>query len=107
MKYRVGDVVKVRDDLRNSCYYMDDDHKGGPVLATPDMISFRGENVTIKEVIEYADPTDSYCWHTGYYIKEMGGRHLIWTDGMFECPAEQENNSAVELEPLAVLYDFL
>lgn len=78
MMYKVGDIVRVREDLKPHEIY-------GEYCATEGMLRFAGRDVTIKSV-----ENDSYR------IEEMG---LYWTDGMFEekiKPAEIDDDSRVD-----------
>lgn len=65
MKYKVGDKVKVRSDLRVNTMY------GGAILVE-DMGKYIGKTMTVKEV--YAD---SYCL-------EEDVKRRFWTEAMLE-----------------------
>lgn len=65
MRYKVGDKVKVRSDLKENIRY------GGQIFAR-DMAVHCGKNVEISKVHD-----DAYC------IKESD-REWFWTDEMFE-----------------------
>ena len=71
MKYKVGDKVRVRSDLKENIRY------GGQIFAR-DMAVHCGKNVEISKVNDA-----SYC------IKESD-REWFWTDEMFE-PVEEMN----------------
>lgn len=71
MKYKVGDKVRIREDL-----VMDDNYGGS--VAVDDMTDMGGSVVTIERVGEVH----------GYYIKEDPDEYC-WTDEMFE-PVEEE-----------------
>lgn len=71
MKYKVGDKVKVKSDLKENTSY------GGKIFVR-DMAVYRGKNVEISKVHD-----DAYC------IKESD-REWFWTDKMFEGLAEDE-----------------
>ena len=78
MMYKVGDIVRVREDLKLHEIY--DEY-----YVTKEMLRFAGRNVTIK-----------YVEYDSYRIEEMG---LYWTDGMFEeniKPAETDDDSRVD-----------
>ena len=65
MKYKVGDKVKVRDDLLvGNCYSY--------YVYRGDMVNFRGKTVTIKSV--------AY----NFYRIEEDRQTSCWTDAMFE-----------------------
>ena len=64
MKYKVGDKVRVREDLIEFEHYKE-------VLFVPSMSSFKGKIVTIY-----------YTTDIGYKIKEDSKRYY-WTDDMF------------------------
>lgn len=70
MRYKVGDKVKVRSDLKENIRY------GGQIFARG-MAVHCGKNVEISKVHD-----DAYC------IKESD-REWFWTDEMFE-PVEEE-----------------
>ena len=70
MRYKVGDKVKVRSDLKENTRY------GGQIFVR-DMAVHCGKNVEISKVHD-----DAYC------IKESD-REWFWTDEMFE-PVEEE-----------------
>lgn len=71
MKYKVGDKVRVREDLKVEEYY-------GGIFFEDEMASFCGQMVTICEIIH------------GYYEIEEDCGDFVWTDEMFE-PLESEN----------------
>lgn len=71
MRYKVGDKVKVRSDLKENIRY------GGQIFVR-DMAVHCGKNVEISKVYY-----DAYC------IKESD-REWFWTDEMFEGLAEDE-----------------
>ena len=64
MKYKVGDVVRVRKDLCWGSEYND-------WMVVNSMLEYRGMTVTITEID-----------FDHYHIKEVG--HCAWTDEMFE-----------------------
>lgn len=67
MKYKVGDKVRIRKDLKNNVEYDEVD-------VNEEMISWGGEEVTISEVL---------AEDSGYEIEEDDG-YFLWTDSMFE-----------------------
>ena len=67
-KYKVGDMVRVRPDLKMNVYY-------GNYFATDDMAALRGAIVKIIEVIK-----DIYG-NNAYHIDNSD---WVWTDSMFE-----------------------
>ena len=75
MKYKVGDKVRVREDLLTKERY-------GSCSVAPLMVMFLGETVTIRKVHENIN------W---YEINEDYGT-WVWTDEMFE-PLESENQA--------------
>lgn len=70
MKYKVGDRVRVRRDLKEFGRYYSEDKKTFDV-AVRKMLKMRGKIVTISEVLDVDK----------YKIKEFG---WSWTDEMFE-----------------------
>lgn len=70
MKYQSGDVVYVRSDLRQDCWYQ---MEGAdcPEIATSEMLAFAGLPMTIDRVRSY-----------GYTLE--GVDSFNWTDEMFD-----------------------
>lgn len=75
MKYKVGDKVKVRDDLKVYDYY-------GCYMMTNIMSNFSGKEVTID-----------YVSNTFYTIEEDENAYR-WTDEMFEDVKDDEAETA-------------
>ena len=71
MKYKVGDVVKVRSDLSAEKIY-------DKIRVTTDMLNYKGKVVHIEEVIE-----------NRYHIKE-NNKKWYWTDKMLEPLTEED-----------------
>jgi len=79
MKYKVGDKVKVRDDLMvGNCYSY--------YAYCGNMVNFRGKTVTIKTV--------AY----DFYRIEEDRQTSYWTDGMFEDVEDTDNTNIDEAE---------
>lgn len=76
MKYKVGDKVKVRSDLRVGKSY-------GKHTFVHDMFKFMGKIVTIESV-----------WEQGYRIEEDA---YWWTDEMLEPVEEMSTEEAIKL----------
>lgn len=57
MKYKVGDKVKVREDLENNVFY-------GGTRANEDMIKHRGKILTIRGIEggNYLMEEENWCW---------------------------------------------
>lgn len=70
MKYKVGDKVRVRSDLKNNKMY-------GTQMFVKDMEQYKGKGVTIK-------------YDNNYYEIEEDEGYWHWTDEMFEGLAEDE-----------------
>lgn len=69
MKYKSGDKVVIRRDLKlGVCYYMEDRVTSDTVIE--EMLRFAGKIVTIKEV-----------FRKKYFLKE---NNWNWTDEMFQ-----------------------
>ena len=104
MKYQVGDVVRVREDLSDSTrdYCMEDD--GSTVIAISKMCEFRGKYVTIKRAIDTPDFADA--WARGYMIEEAE-EAFIWTDGMFDDGCISCELEDIDTEDFSVLYDWV
>ena len=89
-KYKVGDVVRVRNDLGDGKY--------GGVYTADEMMLFRGKTITIEKVIIEYDGVDDY---NGHYSSEGWN----WTDEMFEdyIPiADNDTDSRVKNEGFPV-----
>ena len=82
MKYKVGDKVRIREDLVMGRNY-------GGLVAVDDMTDMCGSVVTIERVGEVH----------GYYIKEDPDEYC-WTDEMFE-PVEEELTAEEAIKVLA------
>lgn len=78
MKYKVGDKVKVRDDLEICNFY-------GGYMYDEYMSHFRGKEVTIKDVSN---------GNTFYTIREDVSSFYRWTDEMFEDETATEAETA-------------
>ena len=74
MKYKIGDKVRVREDLIEFERYKE-------VLFVPSMSSFKGKIVTIY-----------YITDIGYKIKEDSKRYY-WTDDMFSGKVSEDLSS--------------
>lgn len=72
--YKIGDIVKVRDDIdRNMYYYMRSGPKAG---CEPGTVYHIGKyNGSVHKIISY---------ELGYYQIDNDPDHLYWSDGMFE-----------------------
>ena len=80
MKYKVGDKVKVRDDLVVGNFY-------GYYTYHGDMVNFRSKIVTIKTVGDY-----------GFYRIEEDGQTGYWTAEMFEDDFEDDKEVSTSTE---------
>lgn len=80
MKYKVGDKVRIRRDLKTLEVY-------GDQLFVEQMEKYKGMPATISEV--FSDT---------YYIKEDKGENWSWTDEMFEADEELTAEEAIRLK---------
>lgn len=71
LKYKAGDRVKIREDLKEGEYYPMEFPVHGSNVATYQMEKLRGKVVTIERATKYNE----------YRIY---GSNNNWTDGMFE-----------------------
>lgn len=92
MKYKPGDKVVVRDDLRLGVRYYSKDG-GAYSVATPTMIRMRGKVATIKEI----------TYHR-YFIYESG---FYWTDDMFDGIAMEEEQVKISESEKKAICSFL
>lgn len=76
MKYKVGDKVKIREDLVVGNMY-------GASSFTSKMEQYKGKIATITNVY--------YNYTYSYYHIDIDNEHLHWTDEMFEEITESEN----------------
>ena len=67
MKYKVGDVVRIRWDLEDGKLY------GNEVFVGDDMMACRGRITTIEEIV---------C--DGEYYIDIDQEHYVWTEEMFD-----------------------
>ena len=80
-RYKVGDRVKVRDDLKPDIrYYMDD--KSASNFAIEKMCMLGGSYVTINSI----GPSGQYC---------IAGHTCYWTDEMFVDISVNISNEAL------------
>jgi hypothetical protein len=79
MKYKVGDIVKVREDLEAGKDF-------GKLCVCYPMVKFAGKLVTISSVNNNDDD---------YHIEEDDGEYY-WIDGFFEDENEENDNCCVD-----------
>ena len=77
MKYKVGDIVKVRKDLKAGKDF-------GDLYVTNDMAELVGKLVTI-------DSIDEKCYHI-----EEDDLNYCWIDEFFEDENEEDDNCCVD-----------
>lgn len=81
MRYKVGDKVRVRSDLKENTSY-------GEQIFSPAMRPFLGKIVEISDILI----------EDSYHIKEAeGGYEWFWTDEMFEPVEEMSAAEAVKI----------
>lgn len=81
MRYKVGDVVRVRSDLDyDATYYMDDRSESNDI--TEEMMEKAGTLVKIEAI-------------SGGQYRVKGVRYVLWTDEMFE-----DNQTCAEITDL-------
>ena len=73
MKYKIGDKVKIREDLEVGKGYND-------CTFIKDMEQYKGKIATIY-----------YCYNDDSYDIDLDGGAWFWTDGMLEDVIESEN----------------
>jgi len=83
LRYKVGDKVKIRDDLKeNSWYSTNNGFETILAITSPSMVALAGKTVMIKRARE------------GRYFIE-GNKHW-WIDTMFAGKAERKFNGLLE-----------
>ena len=70
MKYKVGDIIRVKSDLEVGVYYPNE--CGGSERVVSEMKYFTGKISRISEIVGV------------YYVLEEDIRKWFWTDGMFD-----------------------
>ena len=80
MKYKIGDAVRVREDLEDGKLY------GNEVFIGDDMMTCRGRVAMIEEIV---------C--DGEYYINIDQERYVWSEEMFD---EHFNTHAVEVLPL-------
>lgn len=102
MKYKVGDKVRVRGDLKNGERYHMASKKISEVAMGP-MVDLKGQIVTISGITSSGMYTVKECSYLGISIRYR------WTDEMFEPVAEACNKKIAIItdgaETIARLYD--
>lgn len=79
MKYKVGDKVVVREDLRRNREYSMESGIDNSNTVTDEMMKLRGKVVTVTDVSENGQ----------YVINNQEGRFsFLWTDEMFKGVAK-------------------
>lgn len=112
MKYEVGDIVKVRENLRGySQYGMSDADEDDGLLLTAEMLALRGCDVQIYQAIDEVDnEDDGDNWHRGYRVITQDGEMLtgcIWTDDMFSALVGKDiTDDDIDPEELCALYEW-
>lgn len=76
MAYKIGDKVKIREDLSEGVYYDTEDGTWSDDCAS-EMLGMKGKIVTIKEITR-----------KGYYLEEI---EYNWTDEMFDGKVYDNN----------------
>lgn len=82
MKYKVGDILKIRTDLEAWKSY------DGYSISEETIRKYAGKEITVGAIHHGAtwkvktDEVDTHC--DGYTAKETG-EVIVWTDGMVEC----------------------
>lgn len=74
MKYKVGDKVRIREDLVEEKQY------DGDICFVPSMAQYKGKVATITDIL----------WNDCYTI-DLDGKIWHWTDGMFEDIKDAKN----------------
>ena len=79
MKYKIGDKVKIIDNLRQNKFYCMDDNPYKGIFAASGMVDIAGSVVTIKSIGRF----------DGFY--RINGYCYLWVDEMFERACMQDN----------------
>lgn len=100
MKYKIGDKVKVREDLIEYKEYTNDNDYSGDICPTNfSMCKYSGAIVTISDIV---------CRAHGYRYKISEDNHeWNWVDGMFEGLASKvENKKNIKEKTTKTMKDF-
>jgi len=82
MRYKVGDKVKIREDLRQTTY--------GGFFVTQEMLELKGKEVTITEINK-----SGFSGRYGYRV-DMGDSRCHWSEEMFKpVNSEVDDNKQV------------
>lgn len=105
MRYKVGDIVRVRDDLDINKEYAMDDGEDGSLCVVQGMVALHGQIAVIRKSYRSGEN-----WHCGYIIELLDGEPVdcgLWTDDMFDgfYKGEQEMDTP-DAEELNLLYDW-
>lgn len=82
--YKVGDKVKIREDLRQTTY--------GGFFVTQEMLELRGKEVTITEINK-----SGFSGRYGYRV-DMGNLCYHWSEEMFEEVKEVKTDNGFTVE---------
>lgn len=85
MKYKVGDKVRIRSDLKENEIY-------DGYVAISNMLELAGEIVTISHILSGTEYVCSLGSKQCYRIKEMG---CCWTDDMFEPVSHEDEMDTI------------
>lgn len=77
MRYKVGDVVRVRYDLKQGAVYGGDSDCHPMLWVEPEMLHFAGKNVMIELILQSDLFPDKFMYR-------VAGSDWNWTDDMFE-----------------------
>ena len=72
MKYKVGDKVKIKNNLKSGEWC-------GDATFTHGMLKYRGKTATIKEIV------------SSFYLLDIDDGERYWTSEMLEDAAEKDN----------------
>lgn len=90
-RYKVGDTVRVREDLVTGEYYRMEGDDGDHIFFAKGMEKYIGKYVTINDVIDLGRNMSSY------HIVEAG---WAWTDEMFDDISDDDTGISFDLDEL-------
>ena len=90
-RYKLGDVVRVRDDIVVGKYYRMDGDDHDHIFFAEGMKEYIGKYVTINDVRDLGRNSSSY---------HIAGAGWAWTDEMFDDISDDDTGISFDLDEL-------